>query len=411
MIFVNDLLGDEIVTDIFECDFKDKLRYTEPIEIQSMSNLEKWLAYDLYAKTDADVVLRKDKAILEKLNWNNKWIDAIFPMRQVLYTLIKTICVSIDKKKLYGMREEWKSVLEENLLTTLKNKEISNPERWMKEFWVQIENYAKNVNTIGNYMPCPDEEYNKINGWIGKWHYNDRIELLYIDLLNPIKTNTKGKRLISDKKCEEWTRWFKENETNACLDIILRKCDELNEFGCLKKTVFDKGQLERFPNYLSIANNLIESRSKMLKEKMVEVNFYEKVEDSLLKFAVIIAKSDGKWVFCKHRERDTYEVPGGHREDGEEILETAKRELKEETGAVVFDIKPICVYSVKGKTRVNEQLDDESFGMLYYANIASFEELHSEIETILITDKLVDNWTYPLIQPRLIEEAQKRGFI
>ena len=145
--------------------------------------------------------------------------------------------------------------------------------------------------------------------------------------------------------------------------------------------------------------------------KLVEVKFYEDVDDSLLKFAVIIAKTDNKWVFCKHRDRDTYEVPGGHREDGEEILETAKRELKEETGAVVFDIKPICVYSVKGKTRVNENLGDETFGMLYFADIVSFEALHSEIEKILITDELVDNWTYPLIQPRLIEEAKNRGFI
>lgn len=145
--------------------------------------------------------------------------------------------------------------------------------------------------------------------------------------------------------------------------------------------------------------------------KLVEVKFYEDVDDSLLKFAVIIAKTNGKWVFCKHRDRDTYEVPGGHREDGEEILETAKRELKEETGAVVFDIKPICVYSVKGKTRVNENLGDETFGMLYFANIVSFEALHSEIEKIMITDELVDNWTYPLIQPRLIEEAKNRGFI
>lgn len=144
---------------------------------------------------------------------------------------------------------------------------------------------------------------------------------------------------------------------------------------------------------------------------MVEVKFYEDVDDSLLKFAVIIAKTNGKWVFCKHRDRDTYEVPGGHREDGEEILETAKRELKEETGAVVFDIKPICVYSVKGKTRVNENLGDETFGMLYFADIVSFEALHSETEKILITDELVDNWTYPLIQPKLIEEAKNRGFI
>lgn len=144
----------------------------------------------------------------------------------------------------------------------------------------------------------------------------------------------------------------------------------------------------------------------------VEVNFYEQVEDELLKFAVIISKTGDKWVFCKHKERDTYEVPGGHREMGETILETAKRELKEETGAIDFDIKPVCVYSVKGKTRVNEKIDDESFGMLFVADIVSFEkELHSEIERILITDHLVDNWTYPLIQPKLLEEAKKRGYL
>lgn len=52
---------------------------------------------------------------------------------------------------------------------------------------------------------------------------------------------------------------------------------------------------------------------------MLEVKFYDTIDDSLLKFAVIISKSRGKWVFCKHKERDTYEVSGGHREDGESI--------------------------------------------------------------------------------------------
>ena len=150
----------------------------------------------------------------------------------------------------------------------------------------------------------------------------------------------------------------------------------------------------------------------MTKSTLVEVKFYEQVQDELLKFAVIISRTDGKWVFCKHKERDTYEVPGGHREMGETILETAKRELREETGAIDFDIKPVCVYSVKGKTRINEHIDDESFGMLFVADIISFEEeLHSEIERILITDKLVDNWTYPWIQPKLLEEAARRGYI
>jgi len=130
---------------------------------------------------------------------------------------------------------------------------------------------------------------------------------------------------------------------------------------------------------------------------MLEVNFYDTVPDELLKFAVIIAKTQGKWVFCRHKERDTYEVPGGHRELGETILDTAKRELREESGAVEFDIKPVCAYSVKGKTKVNERDEDESFGMLFVADIFSFEELHCEIEEILISDALVDNWTYPLI--------------
>lgn len=143
---------------------------------------------------------------------------------------------------------------------------------------------------------------------------------------------------------------------------------------------------------------------------MLEVNFYDTIDDELLTFAVIIAKSEGKWVFCKHRERDTYEVPGGRREPGETILETAKRELWEETGATHFTIKPVCVYSVKGKTRINKSDSDISYGMLYVADIISLEEeLHSEIEKILITDELVDNWTYPLIQPKLLMEAEKRG--
>ena len=63
---------------------------------------------------------------------------------------------------------------------------------------------------------------------------------------------------------------------------------------------------------------------------MVEVKFYDSIDDKFLKFAVIISKTNGKWIFCKHKERDTYEVPGGHRESGEDILATAKRELMEE---------------------------------------------------------------------------------
>ena len=134
-----------------------------------------------------------------------------------------------------------------------------------------------------------------------------------------------------------------------------------------------------------------------------EVRFYETAEDSLVKFAVILARSKGKWVFCKHRERTTLEVPGGHREPGETVDEAAARELREETGAKEFTIRPVCIYSV-----VRDDAE-ESFGGLYAAEIKSFEEIHSEIEEIVLTDDPPKgNWTYPEIQPELFEEAVRR---
>lgn len=140
----------------------------------------------------------------------------------------------------------------------------------------------------------------------------------------------------------------------------------------------------------------------------MKVSFYDSIDDRLLKFAVIISKYNGKWVFCKHKERNTYEIPGGHREAGEKIDETAKRELIEETGAIDFIINPVCVYSVTGKNRVNEN-GEETFGMLYYAEIRSFsKKLNSEIEYIKLFDEFPTEWTYPLIQPLLIQEFIRR---
>lgn len=140
----------------------------------------------------------------------------------------------------------------------------------------------------------------------------------------------------------------------------------------------------------------------------MEVKFYDTVEDKLLKFAVIVAKSNGKWVFCKHKERDTFECPGGHREAGENIDDTAKRELYEETGAIDYTIRPICVYSVTAPDNFNGV---ETFGKLYFADISTFEaELHSEIEKIVLFNELPTKWTYPQIQPLLLKEVERRIF-
>ena len=139
---------------------------------------------------------------------------------------------------------------------------------------------------------------------------------------------------------------------------------------------------------------------------MTKVQFYDRVEDEKLRFAVIITRTDGHWVFCRHRKRTTLEIPGGHREPGEDVLTTAKRELYEETGALDFSIEPVCVYSVTAPWNFDGQ---EVFGMLYYADVKTFEEeLHSEIERIVIRDEMPEAWTYPDIQPFLMQEVMRR---
>lgn len=137
----------------------------------------------------------------------------------------------------------------------------------------------------------------------------------------------------------------------------------------------------------------------------LKVKFYNDINDKDLKFAVIMARYDGRWIFCKHKERETYEIPGGHREPDENIVDTAKRELQEETGAINFEIEPITVYSVTRRNRVNSS-GNETFGMLFYAEVHSFKNtLEYEIEQIEFFNKIPANLTYPEIQPYLYNKV------
>ena len=131
------------------------------------------------------------------------------------------------------------------------------------------------------------------------------------------------------------------------------------------------------------------------------LRFYETVEDNLLTFAVIAARYREKWIFCRHRERETWEIPGGHRESGENITDTARRELWEETGAEEFMLKPLTVYSVQDGDL------PESFGKLYYADISRLGSLPPlEIAEIQQSDTLPERLTYPAIQPKLLALAE-----
>ena len=98
---------------------------------------------------------------------------------------------------------------------------------------------------------------------------------------------------------------------------------------------------------------------------------------------VCVSRYRGKWVFVKHKDRDTWEIPGGHIEKGESWQVTACREMKEETGADVITVEPIALYSIS------------TYGLLCYAEIEELGDMiESEIEKVEFFNDLPENLTY-----------------
>ena len=135
----------------------------------------------------------------------------------------------------------------------------------------------------------------------------------------------------------------------------------------------------------------------------MEIEFYEKntIGNEKLLYAIIVSRYRDKWVYVKHKRRKTWEIPAGHREIGEDINFTAKRELIEETGAEEFKITHINDYSliIEG---------EKSFASLFYAEINSLGELPNfEIGEVKLFEEEPKELTYPSIQPLLIKRIKE----
>ena len=135
---------------------------------------------------------------------------------------------------------------------------------------------------------------------------------------------------------------------------------------------------------------------------MTEVKFYDPlfIPDGKLIYSVIAARFDSKWIFVRHHKRSTWEIAGGHIENGETSFEAAGRELMEETGAVRFNLGCVATYSVKKE-------GETGYGRLYLAEVFELGPIPdiSEIAEIVLLDNLPENLTHPDIQPHLFDRT------
>lgn len=171
---------------------------------------------------------------------------------------------------------------------------------------------------------------------------------------------------------------------------------------------------------MGLGCRFLQIKSKMRKLLVIDDNMEFKVYpfNTLNGYfsADIIAMHKGKWVFCKHKHRTTWEHPSGWIESGETPLEAAKRELFEETGSIKFDIEPLCDYYIDMELK---GFHYKGNGQVYFATIYSFGEIppYSEMGEIGFFDALPDNLTYPILkdyfsiaEKKLQEKQENQSF-
>ncbi|WP_208586354.1 RNA deprotection pyrophosphohydrolase [Gracilibacillus suaedae] len=117
----------------------------------------------------------------------------------------------------------------------------------------------------------------------------------------------------------------------------------------------------------------------------IQLSFEDQPFDSKPKHVWVICRFEKKWLLTKHKNRGL-EFPGGKVEQNETPKQAAIREVLEETGGEVDQIKYIGQYFVSGK---REKLAKN----IYFAMVKKLREQDSYYETEgpVLLEKLPEN--------------------
>lgn len=238
-----------------ELDFKDWIMLSDDCE----DGLKKWVKFKASDYPDPDCVLKQDapKCAVVGLNWYSKteaadkyYIDCIFSFATFFKAFLRYYAgeympylgrIYENYDKLFGDKYKNKFCEDQKI-----NRGV------LDTLLEQLNIFARNTHTLGNYMPCPDGKYNTIKG--NYYKYKDRLEILYKDIEEPSKSEHK------------WSSWFDNKKEELGLTNILEN-ENLHEF-VFNGRKMRKEDIIPYTEYIKTINAIIENRGIMLVGKL-----------------------------------------------------------------------------------------------------------------------------------------------
>lgn len=235
-------------------DFKDWL-----FEDDGSEALKKWIRYCAVDYGDADQIIKKS-GWFKKLNWSDDYIDCIFSFKSYFNGFLKSYLEQFEIKETLS----WGYILDhydvffdsKERIKILKEK-YNFSDVMAHEFWEQLNKFARLTHTIGNYMPCPDKDYNGYKGFNkGYLIFQDRIDLLYKEICENKNDYAKEKTI--------YKKWLEENAKKYLIEEMLKPIDYHCSIKNRRCYIENENEIKKYLEYLKIVNSLIENR----KEKM-----------------------------------------------------------------------------------------------------------------------------------------------